>query len=366
MDTGGSLAPWIEVDGADLLHSGPAAASSAALHYVHAEEAGISRRRSGRGFGYRDEHGLRLTDRLTIARIAALAIPPAWENVWICPSADGHIQATGRDARGRKQYRYHVRWRAVREEAKFEHLLAFGGGLPLLRARIAEDLARPQLCREKVVATVVRLMELTCVRVGNDCYAQENDTFGLTTLKDRHAHFSGGVVSFAFRGKSGKSHRVSVRDVKLARIVRRCQDVPGQRLFQWLDEDGGRHPLTSNDVNDYLREAMGGPFTAKMLRTWSATVIACEHLAAQAPKGTRRAAKQVVARCIEEVAARLGNTPTICRKSYVHPAVIEAYVAGGLRRAIRAPRRAQLDASLRAEEHATMRFLARRARLEAA
>jgi DNA topoisomerase-1 len=354
------------IEGSDILTSGTAAAERVELHYVHADEPGLSRRRSGRGFGYRDEHGRRISGRSTLARIRALAIPPAWTDVWICASEDGHIQATGRDARGRKQYRYHARWRAVRDEAKFEHLLAFGAALPLLRARIAADLGRARLSREKVVATVLRLMELTCVRVGNDCYAEENGTFGLTTLEDRHARFCSGGVSFAFKGKSGKAHRVSVRDAKLARTVRRCQDLPGQRLFQWVDDEGAQHPITSTEVNDYLRETMNGPFTAKMLRTWSATVCACQHLAEQAPRGSQRAAKQVVARCIEEVAARLGNTPSICRKSYVHPAVIEAYVAGGLGRAVRGRSRVDADASLRAEEHATMRFLSRRARAEAA
>ncbi len=350
--------------GGDVLHDGPTAASLGALHYVHADEPGITRRKHGRGFAYRDAQGRAVKDRATLARIRALAIPPAWTDVWICASADGHIQATGRDARGRKQYRYHARWRAVRDEAKFEQLLSFGAALPRLRARIEEDLRLRTLCREKVVATVLRLMELTCVRVGNDCYAEENGSYGLTTLEDRHAHFTRGTVSFAFKGKSGKAHRVSVRDERLASIVRRCQDLPGQRLFQWLDEDGAQHPLTSSDVNEYLRETMGGPFTAKMFRTWSATVCACQRLAEEAPSGSQRAAKQVVARCIEEVAARLGNTPSICRKSYVHPAVIEAYVAGGLRRVTRA--RGRRDAALRAEEHATMRLLALRAEAEAA
>jgi DNA topoisomerase-1 len=329
----------------------PLAAEAADLRYVHDDEPGLRRQRRGKHWLYFDRKGARVTDPRALDRIAKLAIPPAWERVWICATPDGHIQATGRDARGRKQYRYHPRWRALRDEAKYEHVLAFGAALPSLRARVARDLASPRLTREKVIATILRVMELSCIRVGNEAYAAENGSFGLTTLLDRHAKFGDGSVSFAFHGKSGKVHRISVRDAKLASIVKRCRDVPGQRLFQWIDDEGAPHPVTSTDVNDYIREATGGPYTAKMIRTWSATVSAWAILRACPPSAAARERKRVVTKCFERIAQDLGNTTAICRASYVHPAVVASHVDGTL--ATVAPR-CLSTARRRAHPHLTL------------
>jgi DNA topoisomerase-1 len=319
------------------------AAHDAELRYVHDDERGWKRVGRPRSFDYVDDRGRRIRDRRALARIAALAIPPAWTTVWICASPDGHIQATGRDARGRKQYRYHARWRVVRDEAKYELVLAFGEALPALRRRIAHDLGTHGLSRDKVVATVLRIMERTCIRVGNDCYAEANHSFGLTTLRDRHARISGGDVTFAFTGKSGKVHHVALHDQKLASIVKRCRDIPGQRLFQWIDDTGARHPITSNDVNDYIRRATDGPYSAKMMRTWMGTVSASRLLRDAQPCASARAGKRVIADCLEKVAAHLGNTPAISRKSYVHPVLFRDYTAGSfhdsMRRAMARSRR---------------------------
>jgi DNA topoisomerase-1 len=310
------------------------AARGVSLRYVHDDEPGLRRVGRRRRFAYVDDRGRPVRQAAALARIRALAIPPAWRDVWICLSPDGHIQATGRDARGRKQYRYHARWRSVRDEAKFEQLARFGRALPKLRARLAHDLHRTSLDRSKVVATIVAIMQETSVRVGNECYAATNHSFGLTTLRVRHARISRDVVTFAFTGKAGKPHRVSVRGRKLAAIVARCRDLPGQRLFQWIDETGARHPVTSNDVNDYLRDATLGPFTAKMMRTWTGTVTAARVLSSCAPPDTVRAGRRQVQRCLEIVSAQLGNTPAIARKSYIHPRLVEDYTRGQLRRAM--------------------------------
>jgi DNA topoisomerase-1 len=337
------------------------AARSVSLRYVHDDEPGLRRVGPKRRFAYVDGHGRPVRQAAALGRIRALAIPPAWRDVWICLSADGHIQATGRDARGRKQYRYHARWRAVRDEAKFEQLALFGRALPALRSRLAHDLHRPGLDRDKVVATIVALMEETSVRVGNDCYAAQNHSFGLTTLRDRHVRVSRGGVTFAFTGKSGKTHRVSVRDAKLAAIVKRCRDIPGQRLFQWLDADGARHPVTSNDVNDYFRAATRGPFTAKVMRTWIGTITAARVLATRPSGASARASKREVQRCLEIVSARLGNTPAIARKSYIHPRLVEDYVSGALPAAMRratAHARKHPIAGLSVDEVALLSYLA--------
>jgi DNA topoisomerase-1 len=302
-------------------------AKLAGLQYVSETGPGIRRRRAGRGFCYLNGHGP-VRDLQTLARIRALAIPPAWTDTWICPAANGHIQAVGRDARGRKQYRYHARWREARDETKYTRMLAFAQALPRIRARVERDLRRRGLPRERVLATIVRLLETTLVRVGNEEYARANKSFGLTTLRDRHVDVRGAEVRFQFRGKSGKEHSVGVRDPRMARIVRQLQDLPGQEIFQYLDDDGARRGVDSGEVNAYLREISGDDFTAKDFRTWAGTVLCAVALAALREFKSAREAKRNITRAIEQVAARLGNTPTISRKCYVHPAVLEAYRAG--------------------------------------
>lgn len=300
------------------------------LRYVSADEPGLQRLRSGRGFRYANARGLPVRDPATIARIRHLAIPPAWTSVWISRDALGHIQAVGRDAKGRKQYRYHERWRAARDEAKYERLGDFAKRLPKLRARTARDLKRPDLDRAKVVAAVVRLLEATLIRVGNEEYARHNSSYGLTTLRDRHATVAGSRVEFRFRGKSGRDHVVVLHDRRLGQIVKACQDLPGRTLFQYLDEKGRRRAITSADVNAYLRDAMSEDFSAKDFRTWSGSVLAaCLLRRSEAPR-SQRDGKRRVTKAIEAVSSKLGNTPAICRRSYVHPAVIEAYLEGSL------------------------------------
>jgi DNA topoisomerase-1 len=310
-----------------------AAANAAGLRYVTDAEPGIRRRRVGRSFSYTGPDGSPVRDRRVLARIKALAIPPAWRSVWICPRADGHLQATGRDERGRKQYRYHPRWREVRDETKYGRMLEFGRALPALRQRVDADLARAGLPREKVLAAVVQLLERTLIRIGNEEYARANDSFGLTTMHDDHVTFTGGSLRFSFRGKSGKEHRLGLHDRRLARIVRRCRDLPGQHLFQYLDEQGEQHAIGSGDVNDYLRELTGRDFTAKDFRTWFGTVLAAHCLLDAEPAATEREGKAQIARAIETVSERLGNTPAVCRRCYVHPLVLDAYTNGDLRSA---------------------------------
>lgn len=311
-----------------------ASARVAGLRYVSPALPGIGRRRARGGFRYVGPGGEPVREADTLARIRALAIPPAWEDVWICPLATGHLQATGRDGRGRKQYRYHARWRAVRDANKYDHTLAFAAALPGIRARVAADLARPGLPRAKVMATVVSLLEETLIRVGNDEYARANRSYGLTTLHDRHVQIEGTALRFQFRGKAGKRHNVALRDGRLARVVRQCRDVPGRELFQYVDEQGERQRVGSGDVNAYLREASGQDFTAKDFRTWAGTVLAAAILAEGEPPTSDAQAKGCVARAVEGVAERLGNTPAVCRKCYVHPAVLEAYRAGTLAGAV--------------------------------
>lgn len=278
--------------------------------------------RAGKGFRYLDASGKAVRDAKTLARIRALAVPPAWTDVWICRTPDGHLQATGRDARGRKQHRYHSRWREVRDATKYDRIKDFAHVLPAIRRHVTRDLARSGMDRERVLATVIRLMDITYIRVGNQEYARDNDSYGLTTMKNRHASVNGGTIRFLFRGKSGRSHDISVADPRVARIVRRCQDIPGQELFGYYDEDGAARDVTSGDVNAYLREISGGDFSARDFRTWAGTVLAVAFLS-RAPHvhGGRVAAKAVV-RAVEEVAERLGNTVAVCRKCYIHPAVL--------------------------------------------
>ncbi|HEY7024722.1 MAG TPA: hypothetical protein VH371_07170 [Candidatus Limnocylindrales bacterium] len=303
------------------------AARAVGLRYVNDDEPGITRKRAGKGFSYRAPDGaiIRASDEL--ARIRALAVPPAWTDVWICASARGHIQATGRDARGRKQYRYHSSWSRTRDEAKFERTIAFARALPRLRRRVARDLRRRGLPRDKVLAAVVRLLEMTLIRVGNEEYARQNSSFGLTTLRRRHAKVRGESVKFTFRGKSGVSHSVGIRDRRLARVVRQCQDLPGQRLFEYVDDDGHAQTVSSEDVNEYLRDAMKSDFTAKDFRTWAGTVLAIRALK---PLDGETPTKARVKAAVAEVAQVLGNTPAVARSGYIHPAVIDAYLDGSL------------------------------------
>jgi DNA topoisomerase-1 len=302
------------------------AARAAGLRYSTDARPGITRRRRGRGFSYHAPDGSLIRDPGVLRRIRGMAIPPAWTDLWICPWPNGHLQATGRDARGRKQHRYHADWRAHRDEAKYERLLAFANALPAVRERVERDLARPGLPREKVLATVVRLLELTLIRVGNDEYTRLNRSFGLTTMRDRHVRVEGTEVRFRFRGKGGKLHEIGLRDRRLAGLVRRCQELPGQELFQYV-EDGVVGDVASDDVNAYLRDVAGDDFSAKDFRTWAGTVAAYRALSDLDPAADERTAKQHVVEAIRQTAKLLGNTPAVCRQSYVHPAVLEAYLA---------------------------------------
>jgi len=310
------------------------AAERAGLRYVSDLEPGIRRIRHGKGFRYVGPDGRAVNDRETLRRIRSIVIPPAWTEVWICTSERGHIQAVGRDAKRRKQYRYHADWRAVRDETKFEQLIAFGRMLPALRRRVERDLGRTGLPREKVLAAVVRLLDATGVRVGNEEYARANGSFGLTTLRDRHVEVDGGSMRFEFRGKSGKHHRVELEDRRLAKIIKSCQDIPGYELFQYVSEDGEPQCIDSSDVNAYLAEIAGTGVTAKVFRTWNATVRALAALRRREPATSPTAARRTVAEAIREVANHLGNTLAVCRKSYVHPAVIEGYVEGSLAKSV--------------------------------
>jgi DNA topoisomerase-1 len=312
-----------------------ASAKEAGLRYVHDDRPGIRRERLGKGFRYLDAGGQVIRELEVLGRIASLAIPPAWTDVWICPNPRGHLQATGRDARGRKQYRYHPRWRETRDETKFDRMIAFGLALPRIRERVEDDLAQPGLPRTKVLATVVRLLERTHIRVGNEEYARQNGSFGLTTLRNQHVQVSGQTVRFTFPGKSGVKHNIRISDRRLARIVERCQDLPGQELFQYLDDDAAPRSIDSDDVNAYLRETAGEEFTAKDFRTWAGTVLAARTLLAFEAFDSEAQARRNVVSAIESVAKRLGNTRAVCRKCYVHPTVIDAYLTGSLYSALK-------------------------------
>jgi len=326
------------------------AAEKVLLAYVNDQEQGLTRLgRPGR-FAYADADGRPVKDEATLERIRVLAIPPAWTGVWICPDPNGHIQAVGRDQKGRKQYRYHPDWRADRDARKYERMAAFGRALPRLRKRVEADLSRRGLPREKVLAAVVRLLELTLIRVGNDEYAKANKSFGLTTMQKRHLKLAGGGAMFEFKGKSGKVHRTGFRDRRLARIVRACQDLRGQRLFQYLDEDGQRRSIESHDVNDYIRAVAGEDFSAKDFRTWYGSLAALEALSLQPAPASKTEAKKALNLCIKAVAGLLGNTPAVCRAAYIHPRVLEAFEASALPR-----RRAS---SARARELALLKLVA--------
>jgi DNA topoisomerase-1 len=341
----------------DLPDDPVTSAHTAGLRYVSDAMPGIVRRRRGRGFAYVDDRGSRVTDAETIARIRSLAVPPAWTDVWICRVANGHLQATGRDAKGRKQYRYHPRWRAVRDETKYAQLARFGATLPAIRRRVRRDMARHGLPRDKVVATIVWLLERTLVRIGNDEYARSNDSFGLTTLQDRHVRVNGSELRFRFRSKSGRTCDLGVEHARVARIVRRCRDLPGQDLFQYVDADGVVQSLGSADVNDYLREIAGEDVTAKHFRTWFGSVLAADALLHAGPARSKHGAARKVNAAIAAVAESLSNTTAVCRKAYVHPTLIDAYLDGSLFEAAAGPVRPV--AELRASEARLLAVLRR-------
>lgn len=307
------------------------------LRWSSDESPGITRRGRGKGFDYRDSTGRPVTDARTLERIRRLAIPPAWTDVWICPRADGHIQATGRDAKGRKQYRYHDQWSSARADGKFERVAAFGRALPKIRRRVDADLSLRGPQRDKVLATVVSLLEITLIRVGNREYARRNRSYGLTTLQKRHVEVGGAQLRFRFRGKSGVEHDTGVRDRRLARILKDLRELPGQHLFKYRDETGEQREVSSDDVNAYLREIAGEDFSAKDFRTWAATVSAARALVDMQPPGSPTAARGGVRLCVKAVSGLLGNTPTVCRSSYIHPRVFEAFASGALHESLPRP-----------------------------
>ncbi|OBV37896.1 DNA topoisomerase IB [Janthinobacterium psychrotolerans] len=345
----------------------PLIARAAGLRYVGDHQAGIERRGKPGKFHYVDADGQRLKDEDALERIRKLAIPPAWTDVWICTRANGHVQATGRDARGRKQYRYHARWRQVRDEAKYERMLSFGRALPAIREAVDAGMKLPGMPREKVLATIVHLLELTMMRIGNEEYARTNKSFGLTTLRTRHVKVTGSGVEFHFRGKSGVHHDIKLSDRRLARVLQTIRDLPGQELFQYLDEDGQRHGVDSGDVNDYLRDITGEDYTAKDFRTWSGTLLAALALEEFEKVDSEAQAKKNIVQAIESVARKLGNTPSICRKCYVHPAVLDSYLDGSLLEGMKARALQQMKEDLHAlapEEAAVLALLQRRLQSE--
>jgi DNA topoisomerase-1 len=305
-------------------------AKVAGLHYVCDDTPGIQRKRAGKGFSYVDVNGDRIQDSVELRRIKALAVPPALTEVWICPLPNGHLQATGRDAKGRKQYRYHTDWQKIRSQTKFNRMIPFGLALPLIRQTTEQHSKLRGVPREKVLAAVVRLLETTFIRIGNPEYAQKNKSFGLTTLRDRHVEISGSKIRFQFRGKSGVEHEVELSDRRLAKIIKSCRDIPGHELFQYIDEEGQRQKVGSEDVNDYLKEITGEEFTAKDFRTWAGTVLAAMELSEIGSFESKTAANRNVVQAVKAVAKQLGNRPTTCRKYYIHPAVIDAYLEGWL------------------------------------
>jgi DNA topoisomerase-1 len=340
-----------------------AAARSARLRYVSDAERGFARRRHGKTFSYVRANGEALRDRSSLERIRSLAIPPAWKDVWICPSPNGHLQATGRDARGRKQYRYHPRWREAQDEQKYQRIVAFAKTLPKIRRAVARDLRKRGLPREKVLAAAVKLLEMTLIRVGNDEYVRDNRSFGLTTMRDEHVQIRGSAIRFDFRGKHGIEHEIELRDSRMAKIVHACRDLPGQELFQYLDEDGEVRDVGSGDVNDYLRSISGQDFTAKDFRTWAGTALAAQALHEFQDFDSTAAAKRNITKAIEQVAERLGNTQSICRKCYVHPAVIDAYLDRSLVKTLKGRAERELRVELHrlsAEEAAVLALLQQR------
>ncbi|HEU5077775.1 MAG TPA: DNA topoisomerase IB [Opitutaceae bacterium] len=345
-----------------------ASAKAAGLRYVVDSGPGISRKAKGKTFVHIGADGKIVRDPKTLGRIKRLAIPPAWTDVWICPIENGHIQATGRDDRGRKQYRYHSDWQHVRDEDKYERMVAFGKALPRIRRRVARDLRRRGLGREKVLAAVIRLLEMTLIRIGNEEYARQNRSFGLSTMRDRHVNVRHGNIHFEFRGKSGKAHEIDLHDPRLAKVVREAQELPGQDLFQYVGEDGSPQKIRSEDVNEYLREIAGEEFSAKDFRTWSGTVLAAMALREFEAFDSKTQAKKNLVRAIETVAERLGNTPAVCRKCYVHPVVLESYMDGATVQVLQNKTEKVLRKDLThlsAEEAAVMAFVQQRLSLAA-
>lgn len=347
----------------DIKPDPEASARAAGLRYVSDEAPGIRRRKSGKGFSYIGPDGKAVRDRATLERIRSRKMPPAYRDVWFCTLASGHMQATGVDERGRKQYRYHARWREVRDEAKYARMIAFGQALPLIRERTQSDLKKPNMPREKVLAGLVQLLEKTAIRIGNEEYARANESYGLSTLRNRHVDVEGTRVRFEFKGKSGKSHRIDLHDRRLARLVGKLQELPGQELFQYVDADGVPHSIGSGDVNDYLHEITGQPFSAKDFRTWTGTLLAALALRELEAFGTEAQARQNVVAAIESVSKKLGNTPSICRKCYVHPAILESYLDGSLLESLEQQAQAELSdelSKLKPEEAAVMALLQKR------
>ena len=334
-------------------------ARAAGLRYVYDTRPGITRHRTRTGFRYRSPDNKPLRDKDTLARIKSLVIPPAWVDVWICPLPNGHLQATGRDAKGRKQSRYHPDWRKARDQSKYEHMLAFGATLPTIREQVDKHLTLPGLPREKVLATLVRLLETTFIRIGNEAYARENNSFGLTTLRRRHVDINGSRLTFKFKGKSGVEHTINLTDRRLARIVKTCRDIPGYELFEYLDDEGNAHSVDSTSVNDYLREISTENFTAKDFRTWAGTVLAAMTLRDFEPCDTESQLKKNLVEAVKSVSQRLGNTPSVCRKCYIHPAVLEAYLTGAMTTLLAdlKPSTTTHPHALRPEEHALMHLL---------
>jgi DNA topoisomerase-1 len=357
------MSAMLELSAAEAVVDPKDAAEFAGLAYVSDDKPGIRRRRFGNGFRYENGQRERVCDKATLARIKTLAVPPAWTDVWICPKANGHIQATGRDARGRKQYRYHARFREVRESTKYHRMLSFAESLPAIRGKVHEHLSLRGLPREKVLATVVYLLEATLIRVGSDEYARTNKSYGLTTLKNRHVAVEGSALKFNFKGKSGKVWKLGVRDRRIARVIRACQELPGQELFQYLDEEGQTRDVTSSDVNAYLREISAQDITAKDFRTWHGTVLAAMALQEFEKFDNQAGAKRNIKQAIQKVAARLGNTPTICRKCYIHPEIITTYIEGSLLFEVKDKVEAELRENLAAlspEETAVLTLLRNR------
>ncbi|HEX5544089.1 MAG TPA: hypothetical protein VFX10_01265, partial [Nitrospira sp.] len=344
------------------MSTAPSKLDVAGLHYVGVSQPGISRRRRGGGFAYFHPDGRAVRDKETLTRIRSLVIPPAWQDIWICRDAQGHIQAIGRDAKGRKQYRYHPTWRVLRDGNKYDRMAAFGRSLPMIRRRVESDLALPGLPREKILATIVRLLDVTLIRVGNEEYARQNDSFGLATLRDRHVAVNGTNIHFEFVGKSGIRHAVDVRDRRLASIIRKSRDLPGYELFQYLDERGARHTVNAADVNEYLKRIAKDEFTAKDFRTWAGTVLAARALSLSPPWTSHREAKRRIVRAVEVVARQLRNTKAICRKCYIHPDIITAYLNGRLSRPRKGTteRRGRETCPLSSEESAVLAILERR------
>jgi DNA topoisomerase-1 len=327
------------------------------LRYICDSGPAIRRRRAGKGFLYLDAKGRRVANVDTLKRIRSLVIPPAWKDVWICASTNGHIQATGRDAKGRKQYKYHAEYREAREQSKYEHLFAFAAALPTIRATVAEHMSLRGLSREKVLATVVHLLETTLIRVGNDEYARNNQSYGLTTLKSDHVAVEGSEVRFQFTGKSGKQWSLAMRDRRVARIIRACQELPGQDLLQYFNEEEELHAVSSGDVNAYLREITGGDITAKDFRTWAGTILMARYVAISEPFTSAMQAKRVMSAAVKKVAAALGNTAAVCRKSYIHPAISDAYLSGAFVLKVMEDSSSSKSAGLRPEEVAILALL---------